>query len=163
MSRSKFAETMGTPLETAGLIILITAAGGAFGAMIKLAGIGDAIAGLSSRIGLSYILLAYFIAALMKTAQGSGTVSMITTTGMMASVIGDGTSLTYHPIYIYLAIGCGSGMIFWMNDSGFWVVCKLSGMTEKETLKTWTLSLAVISIAGLALTMLVSAILPLKG
>ena len=163
MSRSKFAETMGTPLETAGLIILITAAGGAFGAMIKLAGIGDAIAGLSSRIGLSYILLAYFIAALMKTAQGSGTVSMITTTGMMASVIGDGTSLTYHPIYIYLAIGCGSGMISWMNDSGFWVVCKLSGMTEKETLKTWTLSLAVISIAGLALTMLVSAILPLKG
>jgi len=163
MNRSKFAEIMGAPLETAGLIILITAAGGAFGAMIKLAGIGEAIGGLSSRLGLSYILLAYFIAALMKTAQGSGTVSMITTTGMMASVIGDNAALAYHPIYIYLAIGCGSGMISWMNDSGFWVVCKLSGMTEKETLKTWTLSLAVISIAGLILTLLASAILPMKG
>lgn len=163
MSRSEFAEMMGSPLETAGLIILITAAGGAFGAMIKLAGIGDAIGGLSNRLGLSYILLAYSIAALMKTAQGSGTVSMITTTGMMASVIGDGSSLAYHPIYIYLAIGCGSGMISWMNDSGFWVVCKLSGMTEKETLKTWTLSLAVISVAGLALTLLSSAVFPMKG
>jgi GntP family gluconate:H+ symporter len=82
---------------------------------------------------------------------------------MMASVIGDGTILPYHPIYIYLAIGSGSGMISWMNDSGFWVVCKLSGMTEKETLKTWTLSLAVISITGLALTLLASVIMPMRG
>lgn len=163
MTRSQFAAIVGTPLETAGLIIMITAAGGAFGAMIKLAGIGDAIGGLSSRFGVSHILLAYFIAALMKTAQGSGTVSMITTTGMMASVIGDGTILPYHPIYIYLAIGSGSGMISWMNDSGFWVVCKLSGMTEKETLKTWTLSLAVISITGLTLTLLASVIMPMRG
>ena len=102
------------------------------------------------------------MAALMKTAQGSGTVSMITTTGMMASVIGDGSTLAYHPVYVFLAIGCGSGMVSWMNDSGFWVVCKLSGMTERETLKTWSASLAAISIAGLLLTLIASNLFPMR-
>ena len=162
LNKEQLSRKISSALETAGVIILITAAGGAFGAMIKLAGIGDAIAGLAMDFGLSHILLAWLIAALMKTAQGSGTVSMITTTGMMASVIGDGSSLAYHPIYIYLAIGCGSGMISWMNDSGFWVVCKLSGMTEKETLKTWTACLAIISLTGLIFTLIVSKAFPMQ-
>ena len=162
LSKEVMSSKLNHALETAGVIILITAAGGAFGAMIKLAGIGDAIAGLSTTLGLSHILLGWMVAALMKTAQGSGTVSMITTTGMMASVIGDGSTLAYHPVYVFLAIGCGSGMVSWMNDSGFWVVCKLSGMTERETLKTWSVSLAVISISGLLLTLIASSLFPMR-
>jgi len=162
MNREKVLNAMGPPLQTAGIIILITSAGGAFGAMIKHAGVGEAIEGLTQGRGLSYILLGWLIAAVMKIAQGSGTVSMITTAGMMFAIIGDGSGLAYHPVYIFLAIGFGSLMVSWMNDSGFWVVCKLSGFTETETLKTWTVLLAVLSLAGLAEVLLMSKCLPLR-
>ncbi len=152
----------GSPLEIAGIIILITSAGGAFGAMIKHSGIGDAIALATESFHIHHLLLAWIIAAVMKTAQGSGTVSMITSSSIMFALIGTGTDLPYHPIYILLAIGFGSTFISWMNDSGFWVVAKMSGFTEKEALQTWTVTLAVISVVGLAQVMLVAWILPLK-
>ena len=161
MTIKSLEAVMGPPLSTAGTIILITAAGGAFGTMIKHAGVGDAIDALSSKIGLSYILLAWLVASVMKIAQGSGTVAMITSAGIMAAVIGDGTGLPYHPMYIYLAIGFGSMVISWMNDSGFWVVCKLSGFTEKETLKSWTVVLGSAGVIGLIEVLIVSSILPM--
>ena len=145
-------------LETAAIIILITAAGGAFGGTIQAAGIGEAISHLSSRLGMPLILVAWITAALMKTAQGSGTVSMITTTGIMASVLGI-PALSF-PIYLYLSIGFGSGMISWMNGS-FWVVYKLSGMSERETLKTWSLCLALIALMGLCLTLAAASLWPM--
>ena len=152
---------MAPALETAAIIILITAAGGAFGGTIQAAGIGEAISHLSSRLGMPLILVAWITAALMKTAQGSGTVSMITTTGIMASVLQGSPALSFHPIYLYLSIGFGSGMISWMNDSGFWVVCKLSGMSERETLKTWSLCLALIALMGLCLTLAAASLWPM--
>lgn len=161
MTIKSLEAVMGPPLSTAGTIILITAAGGAFGTMIKHAGVGDAIDALSSQIGLSYILLAWLVASVMKIAQGSGTVAMITSAGIMAAVIGDGTGLPYHPMYIYLSIGFGSMVISWMNDSGFWVVCKLSGFTEKETLKSWTVVLGSAGVIGLIEVLIVSSILPM--
>jgi len=160
LTREKFLEVLGPPMETAGIIILITSAGGAFGAMIKHAGVGDAVAAVTKGGAISYILLAWLIAAVMKIAQGSGTVSMITTAGMMFAILGDGGTLPYHPVYIFLAIGFGSLMVSWMNDSGFWVVCKLSGFTEPETLKTWTVLLAGISLLGLAEVLILSWVLP---
>ena len=161
MSRNQLSARVAPALETAAIIILITAAGGAFGAMIKAAGIGEAIGTLARALGLNLILVAWITSALMKTAQGSGTVAMITTTGIMASVVGEGGTLGFHPLYLYLAIGFGSGMISWMNDSGFWVVCRLSGLSEKETLRTWTLCLALISLLGLALTLAGSVLWPM--
>ena len=151
---------IGKPLEIAGIIILITSAGGAFGAMIKHSGIGVAIEALTEGSHISYILLAWLIAAVMKTAQGSSTVSMITSASIMLAIMGAGVDLPYHPMYILLAIGFGALFISWMNDSGFWVVAKMSGFTEKEGLKTWTVLLAVISLVGLAQLLLLSWILP---
>ena len=110
----------------------------------------------------SYILLAWGITAFVRIAQGSATVAMITGAGLMASIIGDGGGLAHHPVYVYLAIGFGSITLSWMNDSGFWVVQKLSGFTEKEMLKTWSLLLTVISIAGLLLSLVGSNLLPLR-
>jgi GntP family gluconate:H+ symporter len=83
--------------------------------------------------------------------------------GLMSAVIGDGSMLDYHPLYIFLAIGFGSITLSWMNDSGFWVVQRLSGFTEKETLKTWTVLLTAIAVLGLAQTLVFSKILPLKA
>jgi len=157
---SELWKEIGKPLEIAGIIILITSAGGAFGAMIKHSGIGIAIESLTENFHISYIILAWLIAAVMKTAQGSSTVSMITSASIMLAIIGTGVDLPYHPMYILLAIGFGALFISWMNDSGFWVVIKMSGFTEKEGLRIWTVLLAMISLVGLAEILVISWIFP---
>ena len=112
---------------------------------------------------VNYIILAWLIAAVMKIAQGSGTVSMITTSSIMVAIIGDGSALGYHPIYVLMAIGFGAMFITWMNDSGYWVVCKMGGLTEGETLKSWTMCLIVMGLAGLPIVWLVSVLFPMAG
>ena len=93
---------------------------------------------------------------------------MITTSGIMAAIMGIGGGgemmvLPYHPVYIFAVIAFGSQVGSWMNDSGFWVVCKLSGFTESETLKTWTVMLAALGVVGLIEVLIVSTILPMTG
>ncbi len=162
LNRDSLWQGLARPLEIAGIIILITGAGGAFGAMIKHSGIGKAIELATSDFHVHYVLLAWLISAAIKTAQGSSTVALITTSGIMYALVGNGADLPYHPVYILLAIGFGGIFISWMNDSGFWVVAKMSGLTEKEALKTFTLTLAIASLVGLAELILVTYILPLK-
>ena len=158
---AKLGKTLQDPLSTAGVILLITGAGGAFGAMIRMSGVGDSVGAIAEEFDISYVLLAWGVTAFIRIAQGSATVSMITGVGLMAAVIGDGDALGYHKAYVFLAIGFGSITLSWMNDSGFWVVQRLSGFTEKETLKTWSVLLTAISLLGLALCLLGSALLPL--
>jgi GntP family gluconate:H+ symporter len=67
---------------------------------------------------------------------------------------------SYSPMYVFLAIGFGAFGCSWMNDSGFWVVSRLSGFSERETLRTWTLLLTVLSVIGLVATKLLSVVLP---
>ena len=159
---STLSKAMEDPLQTAGVIILITGAGGAFGGMIRMAGVGGTIEGLVTSYNISLILLAWGATAVVRIAQGSATVAMITGVGLMSSVIGDGSSLPYHSLYIFLAIGFGSITLSWMNDSGFWVVQRLSGFTEKETLKTWSVMLTAISLLGLIQIMIFSTLFPMK-
>lgn len=156
-------DAMSKPLEVAGMIILITSAGGSYGAMINHSGIGNAISLTTEGFQVHYILLAWMIAAIMKIAQGSGTVSMITSAAIMAALMGPDPQLPYHPVYILLSIGFGSMFISWMNDSGFWVVVRMSGFTEQEGLKTWTLMLGIISLVGVAQILLLAWLLPFQG
>ena len=161
LNLKQLGQQMERPLEIAGLIILITAAGGAFGAMIRNSGIGDMIQALSANgFSINLVIVAWLMSAVIKFAQGSSTVAIITTAGIMSAIIAS-TTLAYHPIYLFLAIGYGAMVGSWMNDSGFWIVGKLSGMTEKETLQTWTALLAVIGVVGGAQALLMSYILPL--
>jgi GntP family gluconate:H+ symporter len=95
----------------------------------------------------------------LKVAQGSGTVSIVVTSSMMASIVAD-VDLGYHLVYLVMAIGCGSKVGSWMNDSGFWIVCQMSGFTEIETLKTWTLLLVIMGLVGFAMTLLLAVFLP---
>ena len=159
---SFLSKTLEAPLLTAGSIILITGAGGAYGGMIRLSGVGEIIAYHATRMDLSYVLLAWVITAFVRIAQGSATVAMITGAGLMASIIGDGSTLPYHPVYVFLAIGFGSITLSWMNDSGFWVVQKLSGFSEKEMLKTWSVLLTAISLVGIVLSLVGASIFPLR-
>jgi gluconate:H+ symporter, GntP family len=152
---------LGPALETAGVIILITSAGGAFGLMLKHAGVGEAIRHFATGRDINLILLAWAVAVMMKFAQGSATVSMLTTAAMMVGVT-QGADLPYHPMYLFLAIGFGALGLSWMNDSGFWVIGRLSGFTERETLRTWTVLAFAMSFVGLLETLLLAAVLPFK-
>lgn len=161
LSPEKLWDRVHKPLEMAGIIILITGAGGAYGAMIGHSGIGKAIQTISEGLNVHYIVLAWLIAAVFKTAQGSGTVSMISSSAIMVTILQTGVELDFHPIYLFLAMGFGSIFISWMNDSAFWVVARMSGFTERETLKTWTLLMAIIGVFGLLEVMLLAWLFPL--
>lgn len=152
---------LGPPLETAGIVILITSAGGAFGLMLKHAGVGEAIRHLASGLPVNALVLAWAVAVMMKFAQGSATVSMLTTAAMMVGIM-QGSDPPYHPMYLFLAIGFGALGLSWMNDSGFWVITKLSGFTERETLRTWTVLAISMSTFGLVETLLLAWLLPCK-
>ena len=152
---------IGPALELAGAMILITSAGGAFGAMLRNAGVGDAIRAAASGHHVNLVLLAWTVAVVLKFAQGSATVSMVTTAAMLFGMI-HGVDLPYHPMYIFTAIGFGALGISWMNDSGFWVIGRLSGMNERETLRTWTAVAFFMCTMGLIETLILSTVLPFK-
>ena len=147
-------------LKSGGVIILITAAGGALGAMLQQTGIGPRIEGLAGEYSIAVLPLAFLVTALVRTAQGSATVAMITAVGVLSG-FSDPAVLGFHPVYLALAIGCGSKPFSWMNDSGFWIVGRMSGMTEKETLKTFTAAVAVMGFAGIIVVMIAAAVLPM--
>jgi gluconate:H+ symporter, GntP family len=162
--KEKLEQLIGPPLETAGMIILITSAGGAFGGMLRVAGVGDAVKWAAAGQEINMVLLSYLVSVVIRIAQGSATVAMLTTSAMMAQIIepsiADGT-LGFHPLYIYLAIGWGAMGFSWMNDSGFWVISRLSGMTQKETLLSWSLLSICLSVSGVITTFIASKLLPL--
>ncbi len=152
-------------LMSGGVIILITAAGGAFGAMLKEAQIGPAIAGKFENAeggGIGLLFLGFLISALLKFAQGSTTVAVITASGMIAAMI-ESTTLSFNPVYIATAIGGGGLIGSWMNDSGFWIFSKMSGLTEAEALKSWTPLLCVLGLVSFAMSVLLALVLPLAG
>lgn len=153
---------MGTALETAGPIVLITSAGGAFGAMIKLIGVGDAVKAMTESTSIDAILLAWLLAVVIRVAQGSATVAIITAGGLMMSLGPEALGGT-HIFYVYLAIGYGSFCCSWMNDSGFWLVSRFGGFTEREALRSWTLLTTGISVAGFATTWVLAQVWPMAG
>jgi GntP family gluconate:H+ symporter len=157
------SEGIGNALMTAGVIILITCAGGAFGATLKMAQLAPAIrslAGDGAAGGLSFLVLGFGMTALIKFAQGSSTAAMIVTSAMLAAMI-DTTQLGFHAVYVATAIGSGSLVGSWMNDSGFWIFAKMGELTEMETLRTWTPLLALMGCVAMAMTLLLAVLVPL--
>jgi H+/gluconate symporter-like permease len=167
LTLGQLAKTTETALMSGGVIILITAGGGAFGEMLKEAGVKDSIVGLvgSERegLGLVMLLLGFGVAAVMKIAQGSSTVAMITTSSMIAAMRLTAGDLGFHPVYLATAIGCGSLVGSWMNDSGFWIFARMSALTEAEALKSWTILLVLVAFTGLLFTLLFASLMPLAG
>ena len=159
--RDKLAATVQSALAGGGLIILITAGGGAFGGVLQQTGIGSRIKDLSDAYQIGILPLAFGVTALVRAAQGSGTVSMITSVGIMAGMATSPEQLGFHPLYLALAIGCGSKPFPWMNDSGFWVVCKMSGMTEIETLRSHSVLLTLMGFTGIIVVMILARIYPM--
>ena len=145
---------------SAGTIILIVGTGGAFGTMIQQTGIGQWLIELTPGLTLAVLPLAFFITAIFRTAQGSATVAMITAVGIFSAFNTPG-SLSFHPVYLAAAIGCGAKIFPWMNDAGFWIVSRMSGFTEKETFRNFSMVLIVMGFTGLLITMLLAKLFPL--
>ena len=167
LTNAELAKVAEVSLMSGGIIILITAAGGAFGAMLKTAQIGPAIESLVKSDagqptgGLMLMLLGALIASVIKIAQGSSTVAMITSSAMIAAMMTSTKTLGYHPAYLATAIGGASMMGSWMNDSGFWIFVKMTGLTEAEGLKSWTPLLAIVGFTAVAVSFLLAVILPM--
>jgi H+/gluconate symporter-like permease len=171
-SLKELSKIVETALMSGGVIILITAGGGAFGAMLQQAQIGPAIEslfagdGVAGIAGIKLLFMGFFVATLLKFAQGSSTVSMITTSAMMASLLidpvtGKFADVGFHPVYLAAVIGFGAQCCNWMNDSGFWIFAKMGGLTELETLKTWTVTVSLLAVVGLFVTVAFAKVLPL--
>ena len=164
-TRARMAALVEESLMSGGIIILITAAGGAFGAMLQAAQVGPAIQGLFSSAGpgsgLVFLFLAFGVSSLMKIAQGSSTVAMITAAAMLSAMLPGAGMLPFHTVYIATAIAGGSLVGDWMNDSGFWVIAKMGGLTEIETLKSWTVVAAIVGTTAFVVTLLLALLLPM--
>ena len=161
-SRREIQAAVGSAITGGASIILITAAGGAFGHALRQTGIASAIQELDWLMSLGLLPLAFLVTTVIRTAQGSATVAMITAAGIISPLV-IGQELPFHPVYVFLAIGFGSKPISWMNDSGFWVISKMSGLTEGEMLKTNTVMGSLMAGAGLGLCLLGARYLPLLG
>ncbi|WP_101297028.1 GntP family permease [Halegenticoccus soli] len=146
-------------LKSGGNIIAITAAGGAFGAMLQNAGIGDYIAGGLSDLGIPLLMTGWLIAGLIRIAQGSGTVAILTGASIMAPLTG---ALSVHPVYMMMAVGTGGMLFAWYNDSGWWIVKEVAGITQEETFKTFSAVNFVMSVTGLTVVLVLSTLLPLQ-
>jgi len=160
MSLKELAVPVEEAIKSAGVIILITAGGGAFGGMLVRAGVGDVLGKWAGELGMSLMLLGFLLAMLVKVAQGSGTVAMITASAIMAPLLGV-ADLAYHPVYVLMSIGSGALIGTWMNDSGFWVFRTMTGLTEIETLQTKAALLIVLGGTGFTITLLGSWLFPL--
>jgi GntP family gluconate:H+ symporter len=153
-------EALKESLPVGGVIILITAAGAAFGEAMKVTGIAKQLALSMPAAGNHLLWVAFALTAVVRVAQGSATVAMITTVGIVQPLLGE-LELGFHPVYLALAIGCGSKLGPWMNDSGFWMVSKMSGMSETETLRTFSAQLSVMGLVGFVVVAAMARLLPM--
>ncbi|MFG2398519.1 GntP family permease [Streptomyces lydicus] len=155
----KSLETVSTAsLKPVGNIILVVGAGGIFGAVLKGSGVATALSDTFHNVGLPVIVLAYLLSLVLRVAQGSATVAIVTTAGIVVPLVeGQGMSQA-HLALVIMAISAGSIFASHVNDGGFWMVSKYFGITERDTLKSWTVLESVLSVAGFAVAALVSLV-----
>ncbi len=146
-------------IEKAGPILIVTAAGGMFGMVIRETGIGEAAGKLLAGTGAG-LLVPFLIAALMKTAQGSSTVAIITTASFIVPMLESlGLGSDWGRILAMLSMGAGSMIVSHANDSYFWVISSFSGLDIKTTLRVYSSSTLVMGIVVFACVWACSLIL----
>ncbi len=146
-------------VEKAGVILAITAAGGAFGAILKATPIGAYIGSSLASLGLG-IFIPFIIAVALKTAQGSSTVAILTTAALVSPMLASlGLASGWGPTIAVLAMGAGSMIASHANDSYFWVVSRFSNLDVPTALKVYTTSTIVTGVVAMVMISLLSLIL----
>ncbi|WP_199773733.1 GntP family permease [Stieleria maiorica] len=151
VDRETLLEISTKALGPAGIIILITGAGGVFKGVLAATGITDAMEVIFRDSGISVLLLAWVFATLIRIAQGSATVAMLTAAGLMGNFV-DGMSQPQLAL-ITVAIAAGATGFSHVNDSGFWMISRYFQMSEAQTLRTWGVISTLISIIGFGIAM----------
>jgi GntP family gluconate:H+ symporter len=135
-------------------VLLIVGAGGGFKQVLVDGGTGTAIAKIALAANLSALVLGWIVAVLIRLATGSATVATVTAAGIVAPLangLSDG-----NVALVVLAVGAGSLFFSHVNDAGFWLVKEYFGLTVGQTLKSWSVMETVISVMGLAMTLVLS-------
>ncbi len=140
--------------QAAGIIILLTGAGGAFKQILINTGAGEMIADALNNAWFNPLLFGFIVAALVRVLQGSSTVAMITAAGITAPVLTGGEYSMAQTSLIVIAIASGASILSHVNDSGFWLVGQYLGLTEKQTFKTWTVMTTLIAVVGLLVSLI---------
>lgn len=154
-SREVLMDVSTRSLGPAGIIILVTGAGGVFKGMLGASGVGQALADTLKGYDLSVLLVAFLFSSISRIAQGSATMAMVMAASLMVGILDEMTLSDAKLSLIVVAIACGAAGYSHVNDSGFWMVSRYLGMTEKETLKTWTVVSTATAFVGIALASLV--------
>ena len=146
-TKEKLLDITTKSMGPAGIIILLTGAGGVFKQMLINTGTGEMIANYFANEGVSILLFAFIAAALIRILQGSSTVAMITAAGLTSPLLIESISEPQKAL-IVIAIASGASIMSHVNDSGFWLVGKYLGMTEKQTFRSWTMMTTILAITG---------------
>ncbi|UYQ77318.1 GntP family transporter [Glutamicibacter sp. JL.03c] len=162
-SSEKTGKVMDSALAPAAIVILVTGAGGVFGKVLTESGIGTVLAQSLASAGLPIIVMAFILASILRASQGSATVAIITTTGLLASAVEAGDYSPVQTALILASVGFGAFGLSHVNDSGFWIVTRFLGLSVADGLRTWTVLTTILGVAGFALTALVYSIVTAAG
>lgn len=150
MTVTELGRITGESLRPIGMILLVVGAGAFFGAVLRATGVGEALAGSMTAGGLPVILSAYLISVALRLAQGSATVAIVTTAGIIEPIVTAGGYTPAQVALIVISVSAGSIIASHVNDGGFWIVAKYFNMSVKDTLLTWTVLETILSVVGFA-------------
>ncbi|WP_346880905.1 gluconate:H+ symporter [uncultured Algibacter sp.] len=146
-TKKKLLDITTKSMGPAGIIILLTGAGGVFKQILVNTGTGEMLANYFADKGVSILLFAFLTAAVVRILQGSATVAMITAAGITAPLLAvDVTEID--KALLVIAIASGASILSHVNDSGFWLVSKYLGLDEKQTFKSWTMMTTLLALTG---------------
>ncbi|WP_091675539.1 GntP family permease [Amycolatopsis marina] len=159
MTAVQLSELSATALRPVAMILLVVGAGAFFGAVLSATGIGTAVAGSLDSAGLPVILAAYVISCGMRIAQGSATVAIVTTSGIIAPTVVQLGYTQPQLALLVVAISAGSIIASHVNDGGFWIVSRYFGISVADTLRTWTVLETVLSLTGFGVSAALMAVI----
>ena len=162
-SAAHLAEVFESALGPAAVVILVTGAGGAFAKILTESGIGTALSESLLATGLPLLVLAFLVSLALRAAQGSATVAILTTAGLLAASITEGGYSTVQVALLALAIAFGALGLSHVNDSGFWVVTRYLGLSVRDGLRSWTVLTTILGVAGFVLVSVVWSIVSAVG
>ncbi len=150
LTATEIGRITGESLKPIGMILLVVGAGAFFGAVLTATGVGKAVAGSMTAGGLPLIVAAYVISCVLRLAQGSATVALTLTAGIVAPQVEAAGYSQAQVALIVIAISAGSIIASHVNDGGFWIVARYFNMSVRDTLLTWTVLETILSIVGFA-------------
>jgi Gnt-I system low-affinity gluconate transporter len=156
LSRQEVSDVATRALEPAGIIILVTGAGGVLKQVMIETNVGKVIADQLSGLGVAPVLLAFALALVVRVMQGSATVAMLTAAGLVVPLIEPTEPSSAMRALLVVPIAAGATCLSHVNDSGFWLVSRYLGLSVQDTLRTWSALTTVVAVTGLACALVLS-------